>query len=392
MSGLPAGGLLCDNPRVNDPTAALDLPDDIRSFFQGVIEGLDPDEHLGTDPVAVLVGAMRDVTSLWVMQTMLHEWDEDLAFSAGKWHDFLNKRIRPAIETRKLSIDNLAAMLHEAEEYGRQHVLLYKLKRGFQISPLLSLPRVRRQLHSHKKGSVLDAIPSASAHDKLDLVHVRLDDKEGLVLKAVESKESLQVLKTYNVIAAAGHEIRVGVAKKKRRIKLARLRPNGLLEVRLSTVSTGGRQHNYQKEATEFLELFSYLIEPSHFSPARLDKFRKKIWEVRDEDRIVIPTHDGAAATGERMTLRARDRRSDVSTNIACGVAYDAFMKVDGSTPDQAEIVWKRQETSGAPSTDVVVRLSGASSGVAHEFSIRQHCTRADFEYVLAEIRKYGGL
>ncbi len=376
---------------MNDSAAGADLPDEVRSFFQGVIEGLDPEEPLGTDPVAVLVGAMRDVTSLTVVRTLLREHDKELPFSATKWLDFLNKRIRPAIEKGLLTHNDLAKMLHEAEEYGQQHVLLYKLKSDFQIAPMLARTRVVRQLRKHGKEATLDLQPDPVAPDELDLVHVRLGREEGLVLKAVESKESVQVLRTFNVTAAAGHQIRVGVARKKRRIKLAHLRPNGLLEVRLGAVSTAGR-HNYAKEATEFLRKFGYLIEPSHFSEASLLKFRTKIWEVQDEERIVIPAHEGSAATGERMTLRARDRRSDVSTNEACGGAYDAFMKVAGSAPDQADIVWKQQEAPAAPTTDVVVRLSGASSGVAHEFSIRQHCTRADFEYVLAEIRKYGRL
>lgn len=366
-----------------------ELPDGVRTYFEKLIAEQVPDEELGTDSIALLVAAMRDVTSLQVVRSMLRHHAEDYANSSQKWSHFLAKRIRPVVEDGNLTEDDLLNMLHVSEEYGRQHVLLYRIKPEHDVAKILSSRRVRAQLRSHQQEELIDALPEPVAPAELDLVHVRIDE-HGLVLKAIESKESIQIARTYDF--DAGHELRVAVARKKRRVKLARLHRNGLLEVRLGAIAVPGRQHKYASEAWEFLGKFGYLIERTQFTEVTLDKFRKKIWRLTDPDRIVVRGQDGATAGGDKLMMRARDPTSDVSSNPALSKTFDMFLDEPGTTADQAEIVWKRQEAPRLPGTDVVVRLSGASGGTGHEFIVRQHCTQQDFEHVLSEIRRYGGL
>lgn len=365
-----------------------ELPERVRAYFEKMIAEQVPEEELGTDSIALLIAALRDVTSLQVVRSMLRDQAEDYAYSSQKWSHFLEKRVRPVVEDGNLTEDDLLNMLHVSEEYGRQHVLLYRIKPEHDVAKILSSKRVRAQLRAHEQEDLLDALPEPVAPAELELVHVRLDD-DGLVLKAIESKESIQIARTYDF--DAGHELRVAVARKKRRVKLARLHRNGLLEVRLGAIAIPGRQHKYAGEAWEFLGKFAYLIERTQFKEVTLDKFRKKIWRVTDPDRIVVRGQDGATAGGDKLMMRAKDPRSDVSSNPAFSKTFDTFLNEPGTTADQAEIVWKKQEQPALPATDVVVRLSGASGGTGHEFIIRQHCTQQDFEYVLSEIRRYGG-
>lgn len=71
-----------------------------------------------------LLRLLPNVSTLHQVQDFLRE--RDLPFSARSWESIEEERLRPSLKSRRLTEDHLRAFVAEMEEYGSQHVFLYR--------------------------------------------------------------------------------------------------------------------------------------------------------------------------------------------------------------------------------------------------------------------------
>ncbi|MFV8750350.1 hypothetical protein ACNOYE_07350 [Nannocystaceae bacterium ST9] len=364
------------------------IPAEVREYYSQVFALSNADEPLGTDWLASAVSAMRDVSSLRVIRTLLKA--KALTSSANSWDILLEQRIRPAIDAHQLSRADIESMLEEAEEHSTQHVLFYRLKSGFKIESYLNPDKVQQRLKAQQLLKIWCApTPFDTPRGKKILTHVRFDSEGCLIAKSQETREVIQQFKVqeYGVGRICFERV-----TRQRRVRLAKLHPDGLFEIRLGSIHAQGKPHNYQTEAGHFMDAIKWLIPSTHFAEVRFDRLRRAIWDSasRSVGRIHVLSQDMASSSGSRVAVHSKNRTSSVSNDNACKDGVTAFMNHDGSLLDRCEVQWVEQPLGQMPSANVSIRLSGALTGASNEISFTQHNTKQDSEYVVSEIRRFG--
>lgn len=361
------------------------LPAELQAYFAPFFEAADADTDYGEDWLGQVITSMSQVSSLAVASQMLKE--RGLHWTVTGWKKLRTERIEPALSEGQLSKDQVLQMLADMEEHGRQHVLLYQLKPEFgsELGGVLDANRVKRELLTHNFSRTFDRLPTPRTPSTLTLTHVRFEGPI-LVFKALEAKIARRQI--YSFPLASGQEIQLEKTTLLRRAKIARLHPNGLLEVRLGALEHARNDHGYDTEADAFLRTFQWLVQPAWFNPAHLGIFKRAVWEQRTGDRIQVLNQNLASNAGNTVALKARHRRTNIASDAGVCGARKAVLAQQGSSSGRIEVLWPARTGFPQPHADITIRTTEK----INEFSIGQAISAADYEYVFGDITRLGNL
>lgn len=330
-----------------------------------------------------VVELLSEATTLPVVRSFLQE--RGLPHSAGSWSSFEHDRLRPYLANGRLTEEDIFDLLRLGEEYGKQHIFLYKASPQTAVE-LLDYSTLQEAARQQGVAHVLDKPDVLSAPEEPTVVDIRLeggaaDDRKALVIKLVEARTSLElvdfqtderdrIIKTYQRSVTRG-------------VNVVRLHRDGLLEIRIGSHTTSSR---YKEDLKNILELISFVIPIEKFYEIHLHKLKDRLWTDRETLKQYIRYSDSTLRNGKGTVLKAATGSTEADlyedTNATSSVKSfltgDAYF--DGSN------IWFRKDANGL-SREVHVLLSG----LPNEFAVPAHCPREDYEHVLGQIRQLNG-
>jgi hypothetical protein len=325
---------------------------------------------------------MEKATSLRVVSDFLKS--RDLPASAGSWEDLYKLRIKPAVDSHKLSVADLINFLVEVEAYGRSHIFLFGCGEDI-ISKLVDPQNVADQAKVLGLSSLVNGKPVLSQPDKPTITEIRTggtSDRASVTIKLVERREETKLIdqKTNGAFVTKTWEIVPA-----RAVNVFRLWGTRILEVRVQSRSGGS---TYQEDidrlwGTDVRRFFP----PDEFSPIPLTNIKSSLWKDRLLYKNLLRFSDSRVKNDHGITVSAAtgDDDSDLSDDSGAEDSVNAFLKKGGYWAS-SNVWWKSQE-NGIPSRDIHVLLSGQSN----EFAVTANCNRVDYEYVLGELARIGG-
>ncbi len=297
--------------------------------------------------------------------------------SSGTWAE-LRERARDAVASTRVAESSLLEFLGESEEYGRQHVFLYHAAGPHEVP---SQRQCEAWLGQRGWGEALQTPVLVDRPDQPTVTHVRRDPvKNGnaLTLKVIETRTYIKTLGTVEL--GNGRFTREYQREQVRAVNVVRLHPNGWLEVRIFSHQNGSQ--TYSDDVNRVLALLTGLVDPSKYGTVSLVTAKKKLYESRHELEGVV-SFSGAHLRNS----------SGINVTVACGRDVNLFtdaptdrglqtMVDSGSAYHDALNLWWLKQAKGRPTQEVHVIIAGESN----EFAVTQQTSRADYEFVLAQL------
>jgi hypothetical protein len=316
-------------------------------------------------------------TSLSIYSQFLKS--KDVPHSAGRWEDAFEKRTIPAMREGKITRNDLISLLREIEEYGRQHVFLYKTSKTRALE-LTNANYIRQQLKRIDREDLMDQPPVLDQPNQLTLADVRVEPIHGgnrVVVKAVETRRYRKFIseeRDGNRITRTYEEM------EERAINVVRLLPNGLLELRIQT-HTGSE---YANQVADFWSLINHLLPQLTFQSQSVSPAKQFLWTNRKGLAAKIRYSDSRLRNGKGTVLSAATGTVQASLydDVKAAESLDTFLEGDAIC-DKTNVFWLKG-ANGTPSKDIHVLLDGG----INEFVVTAICTRPDYQYVFDEINK----
>lgn len=319
---------------------------------------------------------IEQATSLGVVSEFLKS--KGLTYSAGSWAEMYSLRIEPAVAESKLLLQDLIDLLRDVEEYGQQHIFLYKTK-PTAAQDLMNRERIKSILRATKHEDLIAQPRMFEFPEKPSIVDVRWttakEDLE-LVMKEVLTHESLEYEST---VDDGDYQKRIYKRHRTRAVNVIVLRRNGELELRMNSRRGSSKYDEDLKAIAHRLRPF---FDLNSFIPISLAKAKAKLWQDRLTLASKIRYSDLVFTNDEDVSLRAYGNAMTVNVvgNKGAVDSLETFVSNDGYC-DESNIWFIKG--SPTPARDIHLVLQGA----ANEFAIPTQCTKADYEYVLSELK-----
>ncbi|MGK3994008.1 hypothetical protein [Sorangium sp. So ce1024] len=314
------------------------------------------------------------ITNIQVISGFLKE--RQLAYSAQSWETLKNERVIPALEAGRLRIDDLTAILAEAEEHGNQHVFLFQCSRQ-HAADILDARRV---------SDVAGKLGFSQAHvlsqpDVPTLSDIRMDRDGSLVVKIIERRSRDRVVRERFI---GGYKVHFIQTVHERAVNVAKMHRDGILELRISS-----RRGNadYGKDVTVLRRQIEPLVPIGEFSEWSIGAAKHAIWQNRASLASAVRFGDSRVRNdyGTVITAAARNRETDLNEDESATNSLNAFLSSEEAWFDTSNLWWLRNEETGTPSKNIHVRLAGD----VNEFCITSNCSQRDYDYVFNEIKRH---
>lgn len=296
------------------------------------------------------------------------------------WSD-LEDRARSAVQKNRLSEKELTEFLSEAEEYGRQHVFLYRIKGGV-VFP--SHKKIESWLQQHGAAGTLAEAQVVDKPNEPMIAEVRRDPaKSGdvLVIKIVETRTYDTFLGTEE--RGGGRYTREYQREKVRAVNVIRVHSDGILEIRIFSHRSGST--DYGQQLAELWTFIADLVRPTEATPLSLVKAKKNLYESRHslEDTVSFSSTLLRNSAGINVTA-ACGRQQSLFSDDATDAGLQTMTTKGEAYCDEHNLWWLKQK-KGRPTQDIHVMMAGEPN----EFAVPQQCSRADYEHILSEIRRF---
>jgi hypothetical protein len=319
---------------------------------------------------------IEQATSLGVVSEFLKT--KNLPHSAGSWADMYSSRIEPAVNESKISIQELIDLLRDVEEYGQQHIFLYKTKPA-TAQALMDRARISSVLRTLNHQDLLVQPRMFEFPATPSFVDVRWNSAKQdleLVVKEVLTHESLEYEST---VDDGDYQKRIYKRHRARAVNVMVLRRNGELELRISSRRGSSK---YDEDLRAIKHRLKPIVELDSFVPIALAKAKTRLWNDRAALASKIRYSDLIFTNDEDISLRAYGNAMTVNVvgNKGATDSLDTFVSNDGYC--DGSNIWFIKGTQ-TPARDIHLILQGA----ANEFAVPTQCTKADYEYVLSELK-----
>lgn len=296
------------------------------------------------------------------------------------WSD-LQDRAKAALQRNKLSEKDLTEFLAEAEEYGRQHIFLYRIKGGFALP---TPKKIEAWLQKHGAVGALAAAQVVDKPNEPTIAEVRKDPARGgdlLVIKIVETRTYDNFLGTEE--RGGGRYSREYQREEVRAVNVIRVHPDGVLEIRIFSHRSGST--DYGRQLAELWTLIADIVKPTEALTMSLVKAKKSLYESRHnlEDTVSFSSTLLRNSAGINVTA-ACGRELNLFSDNATDAGLQTMTTQGEAYCDEHNLWWLKQKRS-RPTQDIHVMMAGEPN----EFAIPQQCSRADYEHVLSEIRRF---
>ena len=317
-------------------------------------------------------------------------------FSAPKKQDVIRIRVSEALhDSKRIDLADVAALLREAEEHGRQHVFLYDCTKT-KAGQLLDGGHVRRALKQIGALSALDSPRVLDVPDTATIVEIRLEtfpkgQPKALIVKQVDRREVL-------LPPERKGDFQIRKYGYTRGVNVVRLHHDGLLEVRIQS----DRKIDYADARDNLLTLLDPLLPKGDFLAVSLEKAKELMWKEKEERRNEYRLSWGKARNpGGGSVVFAPGRPSaHLEDEEGMKDAFNVFLTKGSAGCDAWVVTFNTRneeqprrdndndddmsETEEEPEELRVVML-----GEAHEFYLTAQCSAAQYEYVLRKLRAY---
>jgi hypothetical protein len=312
-----------------------------------------------------------------------------LHYSAGSWDELFDRRISGPLEKQELAREDLIELIRLSEEYGGQHVFLYRTEPQ-RAAQLIDKTRVESALEKMGFSSLMSKPLILDQPSHPTITDVRLD--ESLVAKAVERRVYQQFVDQRtegDFLVRRYRELTV------RAVNLFKLHDDGLLELRIYSHDNSS---DYRNDLTKMWNALSFLFSPNDFDKVPLTKARTNLWKKRHALKSVIRFSDAILrnALGTALSASTGSEQQSLFDDKGASNSLDEFLKhkaycdafnvwwlKGGGTPGYT--TGKQSKFDVLPSKDIHVLLKGD----INEFIITSKCSKQDYEYALNQLRKY---
>jgi hypothetical protein len=334
------------------------------------------------DKAQSVLQLIRGACTLNVFREFLKE--KNLPHSASTWDDLFEKRVKPAMDVGTLTSVDLNSLLRSVEEHGRQHVFLYQCA-AERAKLMLDEKRVRKVAQSQGVEGVMDVPLALELPAEPTIVDARWEYLAGggkvgrlFVIKVVETRTTYE-------FAGQVRDTTTGVLTKQfkpvqhRAVNLARLHPDGLLEIRLASHRNSSQ---YNENLLSFLSQISPWFLKDEFTELSLAKAKRALWDEREvlAGKVRHGGHTMKNDVGTTLTARCTSPQDDVIKDGAAEASLKSFLEDDGHC-DSSQIYFKVGKAADGREVQIILH------GAPNEFAIPLVCSQEDFEYVFAELR-----
>jgi len=329
--------------------------------------------------VPVLLKLIRQNTSLSVVSDFLKS--QELHYSASKWDDMIEKRIRPALDEGEITTNQLESLLISSEEFGRQHIFLYKCS-NTTANELMDEERVAKAASDTGLKEVYEGSKILDAPGSLTISDIRFDEIENkkiLVIKLVETKWREEFA---GEEADGGYIIKRWRKISERAVNVVRLHQDGLLEIRLASHKTPS---SYFDECNKIKKAIEVVLSTSSFREVSLSKVKNTLLNDKSALKEKIRFTNATLKNDRGNTIRAAvgSPKDDLSDDSSVNDSMDNFLQNSGYC-DGTNIWFIKNDGSEVPRSDIHVVLQGEMN----EFVVPGNCINLDYEYVLKEIKQ----
>lgn len=326
-----------------------------------------------------IFGLIERATSMPVVKDFLKE--KSLHHSASSWETLYKSRIEPALISGQITIPDLHKLLRTVEEYGRQHVFVYKCEPS-RAAAILSPQRIANLLQQSGSEALSENPIILELPEKPTITDIRLErhgKSSVLVIKEVETRT------VYVPIGTVRDPETKILSKKyqpenKRVVNIARLHSEGFLELRIASRDNTTK---YKEDVDRFFCALRTIFNRDEFQDWSLAKVKDALWERRETLKELVRYSDYTLKNDNGTTLRAATAFSteDLNDDDAAQESLSKF----------------RQTTAICLSSNIFFKIPGSEpprevhvllSGEANEFALTAACKKEDYEYVLEQIRQ----
>lgn len=329
----------------------------------------------------ILFGLLKNATSQLVVKDFLRT--KDIPVSAQNWDDLYEKRIEPALQSKKLGVSDLRDLLQQVEEFGKQHSFIYQCTED-RAEKLLSPKRIAAIAQEEGLADLFKNPLDLEMPESPTIVDIRLNQPDplkspaSLTIKVVESRE-IKRLSTEQKDPITGDLVRRYSTSKKRAVNIIHLDHTGLLEFRIAS------QDNQSKNYAELLRSLKHkvrkLVSDEGFNEVVLTKAKNKILRDRDSlaDEIRYSHSTARNEFGTQMEISSSSIEENLSSDQSSMSALDTFLEGDGEVTG-ANIYVK------LPDTDPPRELRLLISGERNEFAVTVACSAGEYEHVRGKV------
>lgn len=326
-----------------------------------------------------IFGLIREASSLEVVRDFLR--DRKVAITAPNWDELYNQRILPALESKKLTIADLSGLLREVEEYGKQHIFLFKCDPADAVKIL-----ARTRIESVATDLCVFERMSIPLHlempDSPEIVDIRLDEAPNgsgpisLTVKICETRESSKLVDD-NLDTATSRRTKTYQITKKRAISIAHLDRDGLLQIRIASRDTSTKYH---EQLSSIISMVLKFVPIGRFEPVSLSKAKDTLYN-KQADFVGIIRYSTTTAMndfGISMNLAASNLSKDLSEDGGSSDAMKSFMAKKGFVTGSN--IWFIMPDDASRQIHVYL------SGERNEFAISASCTLGEYSYAIEKI------
>lgn len=323
---------------------------------------------------------LRQATSQQVVKDFLKS--HDVAISASNWDDLYTRRIEPALQEGKIAVADLRTLLREVEEYGRQHVFLFRCTPA-RAKALLATTRIQTIVSEVGLDNLLDTPLDLELPDAATIVDIRQIPANGvapfksLVIKQVETRSTRKFLRE-DFDSTGNTMSRTYSVERKRAVNIVRLYEDGLLELRIASQDNSTRYHD---NVNSLFGSVSQIIPRHGFDEISLRQAKKRFFNERQE-------------LAEEVRYSHSSARNDFgfSMNVSCSSQDDNICNDGGSIAALQGFIDNEGQVVG---TNIYLKIPDEAdprevhiliSGEVNEFAIPVTCSANDYEYVRGKI------
>lgn len=303
-------------------------------------------------------------------------------YSANTWEEMIEKRLLPALKEGTVTRSDLIAVLRDAEEYGTQNIFVHSTTKS-HAADLTNTGYIRKQLKKLGREDLLDEPPIIDQPPSLTLSSVRIDSTEqgpALVVQAVEGRSYRKFLKEEREGDIVNRRYQVF---EERAVNVLRVQSDGFAELRIQSHRTTS---DYIEDINQMWSLCNPIVDGLKFRQLSVNKVKKYLWERRKQlrDRIRYADSRCRNTAGAVLTVATGSEQSSLYDDEGSTASVDVFVKHEGAY-DRSDVFWLKGSDNQLPSRELHTIFDGA----VNQFTITRSCSKADFEWMLSDIRKF---
>lgn len=308
--------------------------------------------------------------------------DKSLPSSSPSW-PVVFERLAGLLSDGRLQRSDLLRLLRDAEEFGKQHIFLHRCSKKY-ATELINEGVLAANLAKLDLSEILTKPRIVGKSKGLQLVEARIDSpKKGgmrsLVLKAVDVNSYRE---RESKVIEGDREIETYLWQHDRVVDVLSIREDGLLEIRLESRRNTVK---YAELAENVFTKTTGIIERIQFQPVSLAKARLTLIQKRSQMGHIVRFADNQLRDkdGNSISVASGSKQQELYIQgSASDKAMEGFLSVGTPTCDEIDCFWLTRKGSPEPSVELHTLIEGENN----EYALTAHCTRKDYEYVLAQI------